>query len=116
MTGADLARRMGVHQSRIPAIERGEREQTIKIDTLARAAEALECDLVYVLVPRRSLNEMVAEQARRKAIQHLNYVKLHSRLEDQEVAQDDHAHQIALLAAAYQRRRDLWRTELDDNR
>ena len=36
MTGADLARRMGVHQSRIPAIERGEREQTIKIDTLAR--------------------------------------------------------------------------------
>ena len=44
MTGADLARRMGVHQSRIPAIERGEREQTIKIDTLARAAEALDCD------------------------------------------------------------------------
>ncbi len=116
MTGADLARRMGVHQSRIPAIERGEREQTIKIDTLARAAESLDCDLVYVLVPRRSLDEMVADQARRRAIEHLNYVKVHSRLEDQEVTQDDHKHQIALLAAAYQRRRDLWRTELEKTR
>ena len=115
MTSGDLARRMGVHQSRVPAIERGEREQTIKINTLARAADAMNCDLVYVLVPRASLDEMVAGQSRRRAIKHLRNVAAHSRLEDQEVAPDDLEAQIADLATEFRHRRDLWRTE-DDNR
>lgn len=110
MSGADLARRLGVHQSRISAIERGEREQTIKIETLARAAEALDCDLIYVLVPRSSLDEMVADQARRRAVEHLKNVVAHSRLENQEVTQDDLENQIALFTAVFQRRRDLWQT------
>ena len=111
MTSGDLARRMGVHQSRIPAIERGERDQRLKLDTLARAAEALDCDLVYALVPRTSLDDMVARQARSKAIRHLRNVMAHSRLEDQEVAPKDLEAQIADLASEYQQRRDLWHSE-----
>ncbi len=111
MTSGDLARRMGVHQSRVPAIERGEREQTIKLDTLARAADAMNCDLVYVLVPRTGLDEMVADQARRRAIKHLRNVTAHSRLEDQEVTSSDLEAQITDLAFEFERRRDLWRSE-----
>lgn len=114
MTSSDLARRMGVHQSRIPAIERGERDQRLKLDTLARAAEALNCDLVYALVPRTSLDEMVATQARTKAIRHLRNVMAHSRLEDQEVTPDDLEAQIADLAAEFRQRRDLWRSDHND--
>ncbi len=113
MTSGDLARRMGVHPSRIPAIERGERERTLKLDTLTRVADAMQCDLVYALVPRTSLDGMVEIQARLSAIRHLRNVMAHSRLEDQEVTPDDLEAQIADLAAEFQQRRDLWRTEPD---
>ena len=111
MTSGDLARRMSVHPSRISAIERGEREQTLKLDTLIRVADALNCDLVYALVPRSSLDSMVSDQARRCAVKHLQGVMAHSRLEDQEVTPDDLEAQIDDLAAEFLRRRDLWRTE-----
>ena len=102
---------MGVHPSRIPAIERGERELTLKLDTLTRVADALNCDLVYALVPRTSLDGMVADQARRRAVKHLRNVVVHSQLEDQEVTPDDLEAQIDDLAYEFRRRRDLWRTE-----
>ena len=111
MTSGDLARRMGVHPSRISAIERGERERTLKLDTLTRVADALNCDLVYALVPRASLDGMVDIQARLSAIKHLRNVMAHSRLEDQEVTPDDLEAQIADLAAEFRQRRDLWRAE-----
>lgn len=111
MTSGDLARRMGVHPSRISAIERGERERTLKLNTLTRVADALNCDLVYALVPRTSLNGMVADQARRSAVKHVRSVMAHSRLEDQEVTPDDLEAQIADLAAEFRQRRDLWRAQ-----
>ncbi|MDE0498381.1 MAG: mobile mystery protein A [Acidimicrobiaceae bacterium] len=111
MTSGDLARRMGVHPSRISAIERGERERTLKLDTLIRVADAMQCDLVYALVPRTSLNGMVADQARRSAVKHACSVMAHSRLEDQEVTPNDLEAQIDDLAFEFGRRRDLWRTE-----
>ena len=111
MTGGDLARRMGIHPSRVPAIERGERELTLKLDTLTRVANALNCDLVYALVPRTSLDGMVDVQARRRAVKHLRNVVVHSQLEDQEVTPDDLETQIDDLAYEFRRRRDLWRTE-----
>ncbi|WP_419554593.1 mobile mystery protein A [Candidatus Poriferisodalis sp.] len=116
MTSGDLARRMGVHPSRIPAIERGERERTLKLDTLTRVADALNCDLVYALVPRTSLDGMVDVQARRRAVKHLRNVIVHSQLEDQEVTPDDLEALIADLAYEFRRRRDLWRTERGNSR
>ncbi len=116
MTSGDLAHRTGVHPSRIPAIERGERERRLKLDTLTRVADAMQCDLVYALVPRTSLNGMVDAQARLCAIRHLQSVMAHSRLEDQEVTPEDLEAQIADLAFEFKRRRDLWRTDEDDPR
>lgn len=108
MSGRELADRLGVTQQTIPDIERSEQAQTIKLETLRRAANALECDLVYVLVPRRSLDDTVWEQARRRATEHLRAVAHHSRLEDQSVTADDAAAQIDELAASLVDRRGLW--------
>lgn len=108
MSSADLARRMGVSQQRVPAIERGEQDMTIKLDTLMRAADALHCELVYALVPRTSLENMVQNQARRQAADLLRRVTQHSRLEDQQPTDADLAGQIEELAAELAEKRGLW--------
>lgn len=110
MSSADLARRMGISQQRVPAIERGEQNRTIKLDTLMRAADALDCELVYALVPRTSLDDMVAHQARRRASDLLQRVTQHSRLEDQQPSDADLAAQIEELAAELADKRGLWGT------
>lgn len=108
MSAKDLADRLGVTQQTIPDIERSEQRGTIKLETLRRAADALECDLVYQLVPRDSLDALVMEQARLKATEHLRSIAHHSRLEDQSVAPEDAAALIDELADRLIDRRGLW--------
>lgn len=108
MSGAELAARIGVSQQTVPDLERSEFRDTIKLETLRRAADALDCDLVYFLLPRTSLDDAVEGQARRKAARHLGPVAHHSRLEDQEVTGDAAAAQVDELAAGFIDRRGLW--------
>ena len=108
MSGAELAARMGVSQSTVVDIERSEAEQTVKLETLQRAAEALECELVYFLVPRTTLEDAVRERARAKAARHLDRVAHHSRLEDQELTSDAQRAQQDRFAEDLIDRRRLW--------
>ena len=108
MSGPELGARMGVGQSTIVDIEQSEAQGTIKLDTLHRAADALGCEVVYFLVPRTSLEEIVRAQARQKAAGHLGRVAHHSRLEDQELADDVAADQLDRFAAELVDRRGLW--------
>ncbi|MEX2230222.1 MAG: mobile mystery protein A [Dehalococcoidia bacterium] len=108
MSARELAARMQVSQQTIPDLERSELRGTIKLETLQRAADALDCDLVYFLRPRRSLDEAVQTQARRKAIQHLRSVAHHSRLEDQAVTDPETAAQLDDLVVRFVDRRGLW--------
>ena len=108
MSSRELAERMGVRQQTIADLERSEQRGAIKLETLERAADALECDFVYFLLPRRSLDELVDSQARAKAARHLGRVAHHSRLEDQAVTDDDTAVQLDDLARQFVDRRGLW--------
>ncbi len=108
MSGREMGERLGVSQQTIPNIERSEQRGTIKLETLQRAARALDCDLVYALVPRQSLDELVMAQARRKATDHLWPIAHHSRLEDQAVTDTDAAAALDELAAHFVDRRGLW--------
>lgn len=108
MSGTELAARMRVSQQVVSEIERNERQATARLETLARAAAAMDCELVYALVPRRTLEETVRTQARRKATQHLAHVAHHGRLESQEVPPDEHAAQVEELASWFTDRRGLW--------
>lgn len=62
MSQADLAHRLGVRSTSVTKLEKSERSRKIQLDTLQRSAEALDCDLVYALVPRKPLQTMVDEQ------------------------------------------------------
>ena len=51
MTMQQYAGRLGVSQPRIIALEKSEVEDTVTLGTLRRAAAALDCQLVYAVVP-----------------------------------------------------------------
>lgn len=108
MSASELASRMGVRQQTVSDIERSEQLDSIQLKTLERAADAMDCQLVYALVPNTSLDEAVRTQARHKATQHLIAVAHHSRLEDQAVSDEELADQIDEVAARLANRRGLW--------
>ena len=108
MSGTHLGARLGVSQQAIADLERSEQRETIRLDTLRRAADALDCDLVYALVPRTSLDEAVRQQAKRRAARLVDAASHQSRLEDQEVSSEDTDQMISDLAGRFLDRRDLW--------
>jgi predicted DNA-binding mobile mystery protein A len=111
MTAAELAERMGVNQSVVTRMEQSERTGRIQLDTLQRAADALECEVVYALVPRRGLEDMVAERARALAEQRLRRVGHTMALEDQSVDDATMAAKLEMLTEQYLRAGGLWRSE-----
>ena len=83
MSMADLGNRLGTSESSVLSLERGEREERVQLATLRRAADALGCDLVYALVPRRPLESVVQQRARHKAAVAMAPVEHSMMLEDQ---------------------------------
>lgn len=108
MTSAELAERMGLTQQTVIDLERSEAHDTIKLETLRRAANALDCDLVYFLIPRTGLEDAVRSQALQKARRHIGRVAHHSRLEDQAIDAEQTNAQLDELAAQFIDRRGLW--------
>lgn len=108
MTGAQLGARMGIRPQTVETIEKSEAAGTIQLNTLRRAAEALDCTLVYALVPNTSLEAMVNARARKIAMRELQRVAHTMRLEAQGT---DDAHLEARIQAYIRdmlSERDLW--------
>jgi predicted DNA-binding mobile mystery protein A len=108
MSARELGDRMGVTQQAVGEIERSEAVGTIRFETLVRVADALNCDVAYVLVPRQSLHEAVHGQARKRAAAYLRGISHHSRLEDQVPSDADAEAQVSELAQKFVDRRGLW--------
>jgi predicted DNA-binding mobile mystery protein A len=63
MTPQRLATRMGVTRPRVNMLEKAELSGATTLKSLRQAAEAMDCVLVYAIVPRTSLDEILREQA-----------------------------------------------------
>ena len=83
MTASDLGQRLGVSHAAVFELERTERAGTARLDTLRRAAEALDCSLVYAFLPRHGLEATVRSQAERIASTELPDVQHTMALEGQ---------------------------------
>lgn len=94
MTTSQLAKRLGVVQSRVTAIEKAEAKQTLTLASLEKAAHALDCRLVYALVPGEPLEERVEGRARLKARKRLESTSHSMVLEAQGVAEADEQQQL----------------------
>jgi predicted DNA-binding mobile mystery protein A len=97
MTTTQLGKRMGVNQSTALGFEMAEMSKGTTLETLERAANALDCRLVYAFVPRKSLEALVEERARRLAKKHIRATSHSMALEDQRVDEDDEREQLERL-------------------
>jgi predicted DNA-binding mobile mystery protein A len=97
MTTAQLAKRLNVSQPRVLGIEKAEASGSIKLESLERAARALDCRLVYALVPRKPLESLVEDRARAFAKKRLRATSHSMALENQrvdEVDEQDHLERL----------------------
>lgn len=93
MSGRQLGRRMGVSKMWVADMERLEASGTTSLKTLRRAAEAMDCMLVYAIVPKTTLKDTLLKQAGRKVRQDM-------ALEDQALANDEVAKAMEIAAAS----------------
>lgn len=110
MTSKQLAARLGVSQPRITALEKSEIDETVTLASLRRAAEALDCALVYSFVPKKSLQNTVKDRARLVAGQLIGKVDHTMSLEAQnldKLALDEEVEDLAMHIIR-EKQRLLW--------
>lgn len=108
MTGVQLARRLGISAPTVIRFENAEVSGAIHLRTLRRVAEALDCKLVYALVPHETLSKTVDRRARKIALRELEHVAHTMKLEDQSTDQLDLEEAIQSYIRNNLRDRDLW--------
>jgi predicted DNA-binding mobile mystery protein A len=94
MSGPQLGHRIGIKRAQISQMERMEIEDRITVGQLRRVAEALDCDLVYALVPRQSIETMLEKRAITKATALVTKVDAQMTLEAQQLNKDALAKEI----------------------
>lgn len=87
MTTTQLANKLGVSQPRIIAMEKN--EKNIKLSTMEKVADTLNCDFLYAFVPRENIDDIIYNQAKKKARKILNRVNKNMGLENQLAKTDD---------------------------
>lgn len=93
-------------------LEESERAGSAQLATLRRAADAMNCDLVYAFVPRESLDDTVRRQALQVARRELARIDTTMRLEGQALSNEATEARIAEFADSLLDDRALW----DDRR
>lgn len=113
MTTAQLGARIGVSQPRAVEIEKAEVSGSISLDSLERAAHALDCQLVYALIPKKPLEALIGERAQKIALRRLKSAAHSMALEDQSLEKTDELEQLRDLARklAEKSSSELWRDE-----
>jgi len=97
MSIRQLARRAGLSPTAVASIERNEGKGSVRLESLVRMAEALDCELVYAVLPRASLDETLASHARRAAEQLVGRVAASMELEDQATTAAERKQQVEEL-------------------
>ena len=83
LTVRQQAARLGMAAATLHKSERAEADKRISLAQLRKLAEGLDCELVYGLVPRKPLVEVVEEQATRVARSEILGVAHSMSLEEQ---------------------------------
>lgn len=83
-----LAKRMGLSPGRIAQLQQAEMNGSITLKNLRRAAESLECQLVYAFVPKESLQDTIENKAKEVAREILSSVNHTMSLEQQDIGKN----------------------------
>ena len=93
-----LGRRLGMSGNGVRKLEAAEAQQVITLASLRKLANALDCELVYAMVPRKPLAELLQDRALTVANEQLQAVSHSMALEDQAVKGQSKIDQRELLA------------------
>jgi predicted DNA-binding mobile mystery protein A len=88
MSLVQLARKVGVTQASLSSSIKLEKEGRITMKKLNEIANAMDCDLVYALVPRKKIEDLITDQAMKKTSELMDASETHMSLEDQKVTLD----------------------------
>lgn len=110
MSGAQLARRVGVTRAAIYQAERKEALGAITLRQLEKVADAMGGRLVYAIVPRGSSEELIRARATEKAERVVRRASAHMALESQALSMERNQQEIEALTAELVRSMpsDLW--------
>ena len=109
MSGQQFANRLAVAWQSMDGLEKSEANGTVTLNTLRKAAEALDCRLVYALVPNApSLEALVNNRARQIALAALSNVTQTMLLEGQASSEADLEQRIKEYINDHVRDSDLW--------
>jgi len=110
MSASSLARKLGITPASINKLEKAEADEKITLASLRKLASALDCELHYTLVPRKSLEEILEDRAITVARERLRPISHSMSLEDQAVEKSASEKQLQLLAKEILDgpRRNLW--------
>ena len=89
MSIADLATRLEVLPSTVKRLELSEESGTINFESLRRVADVLDCEVVYALVPRRKIGEVIHERALTIATETVQRIQETMLLEQQALSADE---------------------------
>jgi predicted DNA-binding mobile mystery protein A len=98
MSGAVLARKMGVTRARVTQAEHAELTGGVTLKSMQAAAEAMGCRFVYAIIPLpERIEDLITAQARRKAMAIVGTASKHMALEDQALPADKNAQEVERL-------------------
>ena len=110
MSTRSAASRIGISHSTLLKLEEGERRGSITLNSLRKTADALDAELVYALVPRTKLQEVISGRARAIATGQVLAVAGTMALEDQGISKEQIERQIEELAHELEQKmpREFW--------
>ena len=88
MSGAQLARRLGVTRALVSNTERAELSGSVTIKAMQQMAGAMDCQFVYAIVPTATVEDMISERAREKALAVVERTNKHMALEAQTLSKE----------------------------
>ncbi|MGK2960622.1 MAG: mobile mystery protein A [Gemmatimonadaceae bacterium] len=103
-----LAERMGVSPQAISQLEQRESDGSVTVKALQQAAEKLGGELVYAIVPAKSIHETLESRALQIASRMTGAVRHTMRLEDQEPSSDLHGQTLKLARELASTPERLW--------
>lgn len=99
---------LGIKPQSLEGLEKSEAHGTITLKSLRKVAEALDCTLVYALVPNSSLEDAVQSRARKIAREELTRIEHTMDLEAQGLSEAENEARIEEYIHNYINERDLW--------
>ncbi len=94
MTTNQLAKRLGLARARVKQIESAEPKGAITLHALRAAANAMDCELIYAIVPKTSLENILVTRAKLVANKVMENVAHSMSLEAQSVSKEQQKEQV----------------------